>query len=98
MESVNAENLYLSMVSLHKEDDHVIEDKKERQSAEGILSSEPEKAHSISKFVIVAVYCFIWPLLALVWQAGKQTTSFVTVVRQVDRPKIRFWFLFFLIQ
>ena len=43
------------MVSLHEEDnDNVNEDRKERQSAEGRCSLEPEKAHAISEFVILA--------------------------------------------
>ena len=54
-ESVDRENLCLDMVLLHEEDDiSLIEDKKERKGAEGTHLSEPQKAHAMGEFAIVA--------------------------------------------
>jgi len=42
------------MALLHEEDDHIPQDKKEKQGTEGKQTSEPEKAHPTGEFVIVA--------------------------------------------
>ena len=66
------------MALLHEEeDDHNHEDKREQQGAEGRHSSEPEKAHLTSEFVIEAKFGdHVLHNLA---------SSLSNVVRQVDR-------------
>ena len=56
------------MVSLYEEYDHVIENRKVRQSVEGRHSSEPVKAHLTCDLVIVmqdivVMRRFVWPLI-----------------------------------
>ena len=45
------------MALLHEEeDDHIPQDKRNKQGAEGRQTSEPEKAHPTGEFVIVAKF------------------------------------------
>ena len=44
------------MALLHEEDDHIPQDKRKKQGAEGRQTSEPEKAHPKGEFVIVAKF------------------------------------------
>ena len=44
------------MALLHEEDDHIPQDKRKKQGAEGRQTSEPEKAHPTGEFVIVAKF------------------------------------------
>ena len=56
-ESVNYKNLHIDMVSLHEEEEEEEEPNgrwKEQQDTQAPYSSEPQKAHLISEFVVVA--------------------------------------------
>jgi len=47
----------------------------ECQGTEGAHSSEPQKAHPTSEFIlghkVVAVHCFVWPLALQLWSVSE---------------------------
>ena len=75
------------MALLHEEeDDHISQDKRKKQGAEGRQTSEPEKAHPMSEFVIVAKFGgHVLRRLA---------SSLLNMIRQAGRQKFQFRWLF----
>ena len=66
------------MALLHEEeDDHIPQDKRKKQGAEGRQTLEPEKAHPTGEFVIVAK--FVDRVLR------RLASSLSNVIRQVGR-------------
>ena len=68
------------MTLLHEEeDDHISQDKRKKQGAEGRQTSVPEKAHPTGEFVIMAKFgghvlrCLASSLSNVIRQVGRQT-------------------------
>ena len=75
------------MALLHEEeDDHHHKDEKKEQGAEDRYSSEPEKAHPIGEFIIVAkfgghVLCHLASRFAnVIRQGGRQTKNLALAI------------------